>query len=126
MIFSGRLLARVGLATNKPAEFVIVMFSQDTRGDRRSWQKRERESWQFSVSPEAFTKDGNSFARSLGVGSAGFAKCSELSAEVAKVEYHEGGSLIPFKSPGRLTFSDVTLERRRHRTRTCSGGSRRS
>jgi len=31
VVFSGRLLARVGLATNKPAEFVIVMFSQDTR-----------------------------------------------------------------------------------------------
>jgi hypothetical protein len=30
---------------------------------------------------------------------------------VANVQYHEGGSLIPNKSPGRLTFSDVTLER---------------
>jgi phage tail-like protein len=27
------------------------------------------------------------------------------------VQYFEGGSLIPNKSPGRLTFSDVTLER---------------
>jgi len=42
---------------------------------------------------------------------AGFQKCSELSVEVANVQYHEGGSLIPNKSPGRLTFSDVTLER---------------
>ena len=42
---------------------------------------------------------------------AGFQKCSELSVEVAKVEYFEGGSLIPNKSPGRLTFADVTLER---------------
>ena len=42
---------------------------------------------------------------------AGFQKCSELSAEVAKVEYFEGGSLIPNKSPGRLSFADVTLER---------------
>ncbi len=40
-----------------------------------------------------------------------FQKCSELSVEVAKVEYFEGGSLIPNKSPGRLTFADVTLER---------------
>ena len=27
------------------------------------------------------------------------------------MQYFEGGSLIPNKSPGRLTFSDVTLER---------------
>ncbi len=44
-------------------------------------------------------------------GAAGFQKCSELSYEVAKVEYFEGGSLIPDKSPGRVTYSDVTLER---------------
>lgn len=42
---------------------------------------------------------------------AGFQKCSELSVEVASVVYFEGGSLIAHKSPGRLTFSDVTLER---------------
>jgi phage tail-like protein len=42
---------------------------------------------------------------------AGFQKCSELSVEVANVQYYEGGSLIPNKSPGRLTFADVTLER---------------
>lgn len=27
------------------------------------------------------------------------------------MQYFEGGALIPNKSPGRLTFSDVTLER---------------
>lgn len=43
--------------------------------------------------------------------SAGFQKASELSVEVAAIEYHEGGSLIPNKSPGRLKFSDITLER---------------
>jgi phage tail-like protein len=43
--------------------------------------------------------------------SAGFQKCSELSVEVANVEYFEGGSLIPSKSPGRLKFADLTLER---------------
>ena len=43
--------------------------------------------------------------------SAGFQKCSELSVEVANIEHHEGGSLIPNKYPGRLKFSDVTLER---------------
>src|SRR5215831_10522796 len=46
-----------------------------------------------------------------GFGSSGFQKCSELSVELANIEYHEGGSLIPNKSPGRLKFSDVTLER---------------
>ena len=30
---------------------------------------------------------------------------------MANVQYFEGGSLIPNKSPGRLTFADVTLER---------------
>lgn len=42
---------------------------------------------------------------------AGFQKSSELSAEIAKIEYFEGGALIPNKSPGRLTFTDVTFER---------------
>jgi phage tail sheath protein FI len=31
VIFAGKLIARVGLATNKPAEFVILRISQDTR-----------------------------------------------------------------------------------------------
>ena len=43
--------------------------------------------------------------------SAGFNKCSELSVEAAKIEYYEGGALIPNKSPGRLTYTDLTLER---------------
>ena len=46
-----------------------------------------------------------------GEAKARFQKCSEISAEVAKVEYWSGGSLIPDKSPGRVTVSDVTLER---------------
>jgi len=46
-----------------------------------------------------------------GILSAGFQKCSELSVEAAKIEYSEGGALIPNKSPGRLTYSDLTLER---------------
>jgi len=46
-----------------------------------------------------------------GVTYAGFSTCSELSVEVANVQYWEGGKLIPQKSPGRLTFADVTLER---------------
>lgn len=41
----------------------------------------------------------------------GFQKCSELSAEIAKIEYHEGGALLADKSPGRVTVADVTIER---------------
>ncbi len=42
---------------------------------------------------------------------AGFKSCSELSAELATIEHFEGGVLIPNKTPGRLTFADITLER---------------
>jgi hypothetical protein len=31
VVFAGKLIVRVGLATNKPAEFVILRISQDTR-----------------------------------------------------------------------------------------------
>ena len=31
VIFAGKLIARVGLATNKPAEFIVLRISQDTR-----------------------------------------------------------------------------------------------
>jgi phage tail-like protein len=61
--------------------------------------------------PRSFHKKFKFVVEIDGVGYAGFQKCSELSVEVAKVEYFEGGSLIPNKSPGRLTFADVTLER---------------
>lgn len=47
----------------------------------------------------------------VGVSRSAFQKCSELSAEIAKIEYSEGGTLYPDKSPGRLSFSDITLER---------------
>lgn len=46
-----------------------------------------------------------------GLGSAGFQSCSELSAETAETEYYEGGVIIPFKEPGRMKFSDLTIER---------------
>jgi len=49
--------------------------------------------------------------RGISEGVAGFRTCSELSYEVAKVEYSEGGVIIPNKSPGRMTFTDITLER---------------
>src|SRR5262249_29380636 len=31
VVFAGQLIMRVGLATNKPAEFIILRISQDTR-----------------------------------------------------------------------------------------------
>jgi phage tail-like protein len=61
--------------------------------------------------PRTFHKKFKFIVEIDGVASAGFQKCSELSIEVANVEYHEGGALIPNKSPGRLKFADVTLER---------------
>src|SRR4030067_1447759 len=61
--------------------------------------------------PRKFHKKFKFIVEIEGVVSAGCQKCSELSVEVANVQYFEGGSLIPNKSPGRLTFSDVTLER---------------
>ncbi|MFI5300363.1 MAG: phage tail protein [Polyangiales bacterium] len=62
-------------------------------------------------SPRSFHKKFKFLCEVDFLGSAAFAKCSELSAECAVVVYSEGGSLIPNKSPGRLTFADVTLER---------------
>ena len=61
--------------------------------------------------PRTFHKKFKFIVEIDGVVSAGFQKSSELSVEVANVQYYEGGSLIPNKSPGRLTFADVTLER---------------
>jgi phage tail-like protein len=61
--------------------------------------------------PRSFHKKFKFIVEIDGVASAGFQKCSELSVEVANVQYSEGGALIPNKSPGRLTFADVTLER---------------
>ncbi len=46
-----------------------------------------------------------------GVTYAGFQTCGEISVEVAKIEHHEGGSLIPNKSPGKVTVADVELTR---------------
>ena len=61
--------------------------------------------------PRSFHKKFKFIVEIDGVASAGFQKASELSVEIANVQYYEGGSLIPNKSPGRLTFADVTLER---------------
>lgn len=40
-----------------------------------------------------------------------FKSCSELSAEIAKSELWQGGSMIPVKEPARITFADITLEK---------------
>jgi phage tail-like protein len=61
--------------------------------------------------PRSFHKKFKFVIEADDVKHAGFQKCSELSVEIANVQYYEGGSLIPNKSPGRMTFPDVTLER---------------
>ena len=61
--------------------------------------------------PRVFHKKFKFIVEIDDVAYAGFQKCGELSVEVANVQHFEGGSLIPNKSPGRLTFADVTLER---------------
>lgn len=61
--------------------------------------------------PRSFHHKAKFVVECDGFGSASFAKCSELSVEAAAVTHWEGGRRIPFKSPGRLTFADVTLER---------------
>lgn len=42
---------------------------------------------------------------------AGFTTCSELAAEVADVLHKEGGRRHPHKTPGGVTYPDVTLTR---------------
>lgn len=61
--------------------------------------------------PRTFQDKFKFLVEIAGFDSAGFQKFGELSVEAAKIEYSEGGALIPNKSPGRLTYSDVTLER---------------
>ena len=62
-------------------------------------------------SPRSFHKKFKFVVEIDGFASAAFQKCSELSMEVAKVEQNEGGSLIPDKSPGRVTYTDIQLDR---------------
>jgi phage tail-like protein len=42
---------------------------------------------------------------------ASFQKCSGPLVEMAKIEHYGGGSLVANKSLGRLSFSDVTVDR---------------
>lgn len=62
-------------------------------------------------SPRIFSKKYKFIVDIDDIGSMAFQSCSELSVEVAKVEHWEGGVAIPDKTPGRLTYSDITLER---------------
>lgn len=41
----------------------------------------------------------------------GFQKVSELKCSVAKIEYYEGGAILPNKSLGRGQVEDITVER---------------
>lgn len=61
--------------------------------------------------PRRFHKKYKFIVEFKGVEHVKFRKCSELSSETAKSEQNEGGTLIPDKGFGRVTFTDVTLER---------------
>lgn len=61
-------------------------------------QRKLEHKWRFTVEIDGFA-------------SAHFNKCSALEFEIAKVEHWEGGNIIPHKEPGRVTVSDLTLDR---------------
>ncbi len=61
--------------------------------------------------PRTFHKQFRFIVEIDSVAYAGYQSCSELTSEIAETQYFEGGSSIPNKSPGRMTFSDVTLTR---------------
>lgn len=42
---------------------------------------------------------------------AAFNKCTGLSGESEVINYSEGGNLQDFKSPGKVSYGDITLER---------------
>ncbi len=61
--------------------------------------------------PKSFYKKFKFHVEIDGIGSAFFQRCSELVGEFAEVNYSEGGAIIADKTPGRLTFPNLTLER---------------
>lgn len=63
------------------------------------------------ATPRTFDKKFSFLVFIDGFLSAGFSKCSAIEAEFAEIKHYEGGTLIPNKSPGRLDFKDITLER---------------
>ena len=46
-----------------------------------------------------------------GITQSAFQSATGLKYTVAKIEYWEGGALIAYKEPGRVTFDDLALER---------------
>lgn len=46
-----------------------------------------------------------------GFGYSGWQKASALEGEIATIEHWEGAAIAAHKRPGRITFSDITLER---------------
>ena len=40
-----------------------------------------------------------------------FMTCSDLKASLGEVVVKEGGTMVPHKEPGTMTFDDITLER---------------
>jgi phage tail-like protein len=61
--------------------------------------------------PRSFHKRFKFLIEVDGFARAGFNKASELKVEAKPIEYWEGANLVPNKSPGRLEFSKLTLER---------------
>lgn len=51
------------------------------------------------------------FQLEIGMDSMQFQNCSELKADIAKIEYYEGGVIVPYKEPGRMNVADLTIER---------------
>ena len=45
-----------------------------------------------------------------GIPEARFVKAGPMEAEIAEIEQHGGGSLVGDKEPGRVKFTDITLE----------------
>lgn len=45
------------------------------------------------------------------IGRASCQSISELKADISKIEYREGGMLIPYKEPGSLSYNDITITR---------------
>lgn len=61
--------------------------------------------------PREFEKKFSFVVEIEGIESANFTKSGPLEAEIAVIEQHEGGSLVPDMSPGRVTVAPLTLER---------------
>lgn len=61
--------------------------------------------------PRKFDKKFKFVVEIDGFAVAKFTKAGPLEIEVAVVEQHEGGALVPEKEPGRVKVADVVLER---------------